>query len=185
MPTITDQIRNAAIGIQRNGPRGLAGLYDLAAQRLLRYSLQITRNQHDAEDALQATMSKVMTNPSVLIKADAPWPYLLTMCRNESVLILRRRRPWAMLTAIADLLTSSPVDEIEQDEQNAAVWIALRALPAAQREVVVLKVWENLTFAEISQVLGMPAATAASRYRYAIEKLGRLLRKEYAEVHDG
>jgi len=52
---------------------------------------------------------------------------------------------------------------------------ALRTLPEEQREVVVLKLWGELTFKEIAAALEIPANTAASRYRYALEALrGRI-----------
>jgi RNA polymerase sigma-70 factor (ECF subfamily) len=50
------------------------------------------------------------------------------------------------------------------------------ALPEDQRAVVHLKIWEDMTFAQIGETLGLPANTAASRYRYALEKLEALLR---------
>ena len=52
---------------------------------------------------------------------------------------------------------------------------ALGALPPDQREVVALKIHGSLTFAEIAAVVGTSANTAASRYRYALEKLRALL----------
>jgi RNA polymerase sigma-70 factor (ECF subfamily) len=42
--------------------------------------------------------------------------------------------------------------------------------------VVVLKVWQGMTFAEVASALDIPAKTAASRYRYAMEKLRQWLR---------
>ena len=48
---------------------------------------------------------------------------------------------------------------------------ALLALPAEQREVVALKIDGGLTFAQIAQVMDVSINTAASRYRYALEKL--------------
>jgi RNA polymerase sigma-70 factor, ECF subfamily len=175
-------VRDSAKRVADNGAHGLAGLYDLTAQRLLRYAVQITRNQHDAEDAVQATLTRVVSDAGLLYRADSPWPYLLQMVRNESLVILRKRRPWAILHSLTDLLTHQPIDEVEKEEEDRAVWLAMRTLPTAQREVVVLKIWEELTFAEIGQILELPAATAASRYRYAIEKLARLLRPAESEV---
>jgi RNA polymerase sigma factor (sigma-70 family) len=57
--------------------------------------------------------------------------------------------------------------ELPDDELAAAV----AALPEAQREVVALKIDAGLTFAEIAAVTGTSLNTAASRYRYALEKL--------------
>jgi RNA polymerase sigma-70 factor (ECF subfamily) len=48
---------------------------------------------------------------------------------------------------------------------------ALRTLPPEQRELVALKIEGDLTFGEIAVVLGISPNTAASRYRYALEKL--------------
>jgi RNA polymerase sigma-70 factor (ECF subfamily) len=48
---------------------------------------------------------------------------------------------------------------------------ALLSLPAEQREVISLKIDGELTFAQIAEVIGVRANTAASRYRYALEKL--------------
>jgi RNA polymerase sigma-70 factor (ECF subfamily) len=52
---------------------------------------------------------------------------------------------------------------------------ALVALPLEQREVIMLKIDGELTFAQIAQVIGASMNTAASRYRYALEKLRKLL----------
>lgn len=48
---------------------------------------------------------------------------------------------------------------------------ALARLPAAQREVLVLKIWGELTFDAIARELDIPLNTAASRYRYALAAL--------------
>lgn len=47
----------------------------------------------------------------------------------------------------------------------------VNSLPDEQREVVVLKVWAEMTFEQIGEALGIPMNTAASRYRYAIISL--------------
>jgi RNA polymerase sigma-70 factor (ECF subfamily) len=49
-------------------------------------------------------------------------------------------------------------------------------LPSEQREVVVLKIWGGLTFAQIAEQLELSAHTAASRYRYALSKLRESLK---------
>jgi RNA polymerase sigma factor (sigma-70 family) len=67
-------------------------------------------------------------------------------------------------------------DDIYQREETAEhVRRILKTLPTAQYEVVVLKHWEDLTFAEIAAALGKSQNTVASRYRYAMEKLQRSL----------
>jgi RNA polymerase sigma-70 factor (ECF subfamily) len=60
-------------------------------------------------------------------------------------------------------------------EQAQLLESAVRQLPPEQREVVALKVWGELTFAEIAVALGIPQNTASSRYRYALSSLRKIL----------
>jgi RNA polymerase sigma-70 factor (ECF subfamily) len=64
---------------------------------------------------------------------------------------------------------------VEATERSQQLDRAMRALPAEQQAVVTLKIWGELTFAEIAGVLDIPANTAASRYRLALESLRRRL----------
>jgi RNA polymerase sigma-70 factor (ECF subfamily) len=61
------------------------------------------------------------------------------------------------------------------EETSEQIRRILRSLPQSQYEVVILKHWEDLTFAEIAEALELPQNTVASRYRYAMEKLQRSL----------
>jgi len=179
----TNSVRQCAQRIQESGAAALGGLYDLTSMRLVRFAAAITRNQHDAEDAVSTALLKVAGRPSLLIDSACPWPYLLQMVRNESLQLLRRKQKWSVTQGLLDLLTWSKVDELEREESIRAVWKALRELPTEQSEVVVLKVWEGFTFQQISDVLGIPAPTAASRYRYGLAKLSSLLKECPEEVN--
>ena len=181
----TEKVRKYGYLIAEGGPPALSGLYDLTAHRLVRLAVTITRNQHDAEDAVQSALVSIVSRPLILAKADNPWHYLLRMVRNESLVVLRKKRRWTFGMGLSDLLTSTSVDEVEQAETHRAVWLALRSLPTDQREVVVLKIWEGLTFQEIADVLDCTLPTAASRYRYALQKLTTKLRVFGSEAcHD-
>ncbi len=180
--SFTTQVQQCAERLSELGVAALSGLFDLTSTRLVRLAVTITRNQHDAEDAVQSVLARVATAPRLLSRADEPWHYLLRMVRNESLLILRRSRRSLTLVGLTDLLTRTSVDQAEQEESFRAVWLALRRLPVRQSEVVVLKVWEGLTFAQIGEVLAVSPATATSRYRYALEKLSLLLAPQAPEA---
>ena len=53
---------------------------------------------------------------------------------------------------------------------------AVRQLPEEQREVFLLRQLQGMAFAEIAEVVGIPANTVKSRMRYALERLQRALR---------
>ena len=69
-------------------------------------------------------------------------------------------------------LQGEPADgaRLQNTEDAANLEKAIMALPEGQREVPVLKVFEQLTFREIAEVMSISENTAASRYRYALKK---------------
>ena len=62
---------------------------------------------------------------------------------------------------------------IEQKETARLIDRAIKQMPEKFREVVMLKIWSGLTFAQIAEALDIPLNTAASRYRYGLEILKR------------
>ena len=127
-----------------------------------------------AEDAVQETFvhlarALARTPPPVV-----SYPYLAAMVRNEcfTVLRTRRRRP-----EDPDLLVECEAPDATEEERMI-LNRALGALPAEQREVMYLKVFEGLTFQEIADRSGVSINTAASRYRYATTALRRALSPE-------
>lgn len=171
-----------ATQLAEEGPAALGALFDLTSQRLVRYAVAISRNQHDAEDAVQAALARVASEPHRLCRASQPWPYLLQMVRNQALLTMRKKRRLRFFADLRDLFTRCPVDELEREEVHRAVWEALRRLPTPQAEVVVLKIWEEMTYAQIAEVLTISPDTAASRYRYAMRKLSGILAAEQGGV---
>jgi RNA polymerase sigma-70 factor (ECF subfamily) len=143
----------------------LGSLYDAWASRLLAYMMTITRNRAKAEDALQNLFVKLATGRPAI---EDPAVYLFRAARNEAIRVSRRRaeRPLADLDLLA-----APGGSADA----AAVGEALDRLPPEQLDVVMLHVFEGLTFRETAAVLGIPPDTAASRYRYALENLRGLL----------
>jgi RNA polymerase sigma-70 factor (ECF subfamily) len=176
-------VKESADRLAEAGVAGLGGLFDLTAQRLVRFAAAMARHQHDAEDAVQAALTRLAGQPRRLAGLDHPWPYLLRMVRNEVLAGVRRRQQSKAAGTLADLVTHCPVDEAEREESHQAVWTALRTLPPDQAEVVVLKIWEELTFAQIGEVLEISPNTAASRYKYGMARLTSRLARQREALH--
>jgi len=172
--SIRTEVASIAVDLSRGSLTALTRLYDAVTPRLIRYSEMLTRNRADAEDALQTTLVRIARNPRQLAKAENPWAYLVRMTRNEAFKIVEKRRQVPSLAA--QLRTERAAEiELEARESREQIQNAIRRLPSEQAEVVVLKIWENFTFAEIAEMTGESPNTAASRYRYALEKLSRFL----------
>lgn len=171
------EIRRCAVDVKLQGVLALGSLFDLVARRALRLAVSITGKPEDAEDVVQSVMLRIAHDPTRLATAVYPALYLIQMVRNESLTVLRKRKRTQCcgeLTESAEVPTAASADHPAWDSLDA-VQTALDRLPPTQAQVVVLKVWERLTFAEIGQLLGVSANTAASRYRYALDKLSHSL----------
>jgi RNA polymerase sigma-70 factor (ECF subfamily) len=164
---LDDQPRQAASLLS---DQAVAAVYDACAAGLYRYALMILADRQGAEDAVQQAFAKLLSRRDRAAGLECPEAYLRAAVRNEcySLLRSRRREPPREdgLLEIADPAHG-------RDDERLAIEGALRELPPDQREVVFLKVYEGLTFREIGERLGEPANTAASRHRYAMEKLRR------------
>jgi RNA polymerase sigma-70 factor (ECF subfamily) len=168
-------VRNCAQRLSQSPEVALTELFDLTAERLVRYAMSVTSSQADAEDALQGAFSRIARRPQLLVAAKLPWSYLLQAVRNEALRILQRNKARKRLPVAAAAMPASAEQQVLQQESAEQIRRILDSLPSEQSEVVILKHWEDLTFAEIAEVLGISQNTVASRYRYAMEKLQRAL----------
>ncbi len=163
----------------------LAQLYDSHAAALFAFLLNVTRSEADSCDALQDVFVKLAERPQRLAGVREMRPFLLRLAHCAAIDAHRRR---ATRDAAAERAAFEPValfaeaDDPDTEAFRAALAEAFAELPGEQRAVVHLKLWEGLTFAEIADALGIPANTAASRYRYGLDKLQTHLRPLYEEL---
>jgi RNA polymerase sigma-70 factor (ECF subfamily) len=143
------------------------------APGLVLFARQWARSAADAEDIVQEAFVRFWRKQHDVSNRGL----LYATVRSIALDFLRRdsRRTKRESVAMEDVdQTVEPAFEIESDEQRALVG-ALDLLPAEQREVLTLKIWNELTFAEIASALGISQNTAASRYRYALAALKKNL----------
>ncbi len=143
-------------------------LYDRFAGGLYRYALMILAEPAGAADAVQQVFVALLGGAGSAM--DDEERYLRRAVRNACYSALRQRRPNVLSASDAPLLEAVAADRDRPDER-IAIEQAMRALPAEQREVIHLKVFEGWTFQEIANVSGESINTVASRYRYAIDKM--------------
>lgn len=174
------QLQHCANRLAQEGIVVLEDIYDLVGPRLVRYAFALTRNHDDAEDAFQAAMVRLARFPHALARADNPWAYFVRMVRNEALRLMQKRKGTSALP-VTELGTEEPFP-LDEAEMKRSIRLAVEKLPPNQSEVVVLKIWEEMTFLEIADVLDESPNTVASRYRYGLEKLTRLLKGLSSEV---
>jgi len=162
-------------------------LYDEHAQALFAFLLNFTRDENDTRDVLQEVFIKLARQPELLRGVHEERAFLLRLAHNAAIDLMRRRGTRAKHHEAfgADAETLSPfaaADDPDEQVFRAELAAALGELPSEQRAVVHLKLWEGLTFEQIAAAIDIPLNTAASRYRYGLNKLRERLRPIYEEI---
>ena len=143
--------------------------------RLLLCARLWTRSLADAEDVVQEAFVRFWRHQRQL--GGEPQALLITSIRRVAVDLSRRENRRTAREQQAEEVSgrTEPFFEtpVEDRERVLLVEAALRSLPPEQREVLVLKIWGELTFEQIAGQLAVPPNTAASRYRYALAALRR------------
>jgi RNA polymerase sigma-70 factor (ECF subfamily) len=140
---------------------------------LVLFARQWVRSAADAEDIVQEAFVRFWRrNGSIENRG-----LLYSMVRTIALDLIRRdnRRARREAAAVADSEQAVEPEFHFDDDSQRDLALALDRLPKDQREVLVMKIWNDLTFAEIGQALGVSQNTAASRYRYALEGLRKTL----------
>ena len=166
-------------------PDELARLYDQHADALCAFLLNVTRDQADTRDTLQEVFLKLARRPALLDGARNERAFLLRLAHNAARDLFRRQMTRSQNESrfAAEVpLVFEAAESAEDQAHRTAVSAALAELPEEQRAVVHLKLWEDLTFEGIADVLGISPNTAASRYRYGLDKLRARLRPLQQEL---
>jgi RNA polymerase sigma-70 factor (ECF subfamily) len=139
--------------------------YEAKATGLILYGRALGLSHGEAEDVLQETFLALMQRAQL---PSQPENYCLRSFRNRA--LNHKRSLWRRLTRELEsarwferLPEESPA---ERDAMNC-----LAELPVEQREVIVLKIWNQFTFEEIGGLLEISPNTVAGRYRYGLQKI--------------
>lgn len=157
-------------GLAAGREEAFADLYDYFSPSLLRVAMSLLASRHDAEDAVQEVFVGLMRARARLPNVKNLRAYLFAALRRAAARLVAARRERSLSSEQEQALAGPEKKEVDS-EQAARLERALRMLPSEQREIVALKIEGELTFAEIAAVLAISPNTAASRYRYALEKL--------------
>lgn len=166
-----------------------ADFEEYVAQRgpaLLRLATLVTGNETDAQDAVQDALSRALPRWERIARADDPDAYVRRMIVNAHTSAWRRFRRKESPVA---LVRSEEVVDAEAAGlahlDHARVWAACRSLAHDQRVAVVLRFYEQLSYAEIAGLTGVAEATARSRVHRALDRLRPVLDQTDRSDRDG
>ncbi|MFE7929714.1 SigE family RNA polymerase sigma factor [Streptomyces sp. NPDC057456] len=138
--------------------------------RLVRTAYLLTGDVHHAEDLTQTALAKAYRSWRRISRSDNPEAYvrrMLVSCNSDR---FRKRR-------VTEALTAAPPERAGRDEgagrveERGSLLAGLAQLPPKQRAVVVLRYWEDLSEAEVADVLGCSPGTVKSQASKGLAKL--------------
>jgi RNA polymerase sigma-70 factor (ECF subfamily) len=139
------------------------------AETFFLYARQQTRSESDAKDVLQETLTEIWTKSNGSVPDRS---LVFATIRRRAIdlgrsLSRRSKREFNYISEDASWFT---IDYASADTEETLAH-AIMKLPDHLREVLILKLWGEMTFPKISELTGVSTATATSRYRYALEHL--------------
>lgn len=147
-----------------------------------RLALSILDDPDEADDATQEVFLHALRALESFRghAAFKTWLFSITVnvCRNRLGRARSRGRLQQMLQSLFPPEQAHPEKAAVQNEADAALWLAIRALDDKHRLPVILRYYHDLSVADIAEVLGIPSGTVHSRLNHAREKLRMLLKEE-------
>jgi RNA polymerase sigma-70 factor (ECF subfamily) len=141
---------------------------------------QILGNADDAADAVHDAFETVLAKPGSYDERKGPLrPWFLRVVRNRCIDMLRRRRGSDVPVDQLPDVAQTPDEAIQVAETAQAIQAALGSIARDKREIVLLRDYLDLSYAEIADVLDIVPGTVMSRLHRA-----RMALKEALDQHD-
>lgn len=188
----TAELRDLVERARQGDPSAYDTLVDLYANRLYGFLYRLTGSRTDAEDLLQDLFLRVVRTLPQYDHRGALEGWLFRIATNlarDHIRRIRRTPPTLSIQAEpetdgdrsctwrqpADASAQAPGQRMERGEDADALQQALAVLPAPEREVIMLRHFSDMGFADIAEVMGTPLGTALARAHRGLAKLRRML----------
>jgi len=155
----------------------IENIYDRYGDRMYHYLVLKLRSSSDAEDVLQEVFYRLVRYGLRLRLVRNHAAFVFKMARNEANRFLRKKAKNPDDSWSAECIAMTYRDNLVVPDPLAFKHVieALARIPENQQEVIILKIFEELTFKEIAFICSISNNTAASRYRYGLKKLQEIL----------
>lgn len=168
--------------VAKGDPDAFARLYDRHKEGLLNFCYRMLRNWEDAGDIFQDAFRYLHAHAASYQPTAKFTTYLFHIARNMCIDVLRRRKRWNLqqLDPGIDVADGAPAPAppLEQGEMEEKIKKAMEELPEPYREVVHLRVVEDLAYEEIAEVLECPVGTVKSRLHSGLGLLRQILKRK-------
>jgi len=172
---------------QEGDKQAFSILYERYSSSVLSYLYRMLGNVEDVESVGQEVFLRAFRFAATYRYPQKFSTWLFTITRSLAINNARRRKrsPVRNVTELnlegVDMsgdpykVAARATDDVEKQEEIARVLTALEDLPSDQKEVIVLGVFQDLSYAEMEEITGTKAVTLRSRMFHGLKKLGKML----------
>lgn len=168
--------------VAQGDPDAFARLYERHKEGLLNFCYRMLRNWEDAGDIFQDAFRYLHVHAATYRPTARFTTYLFHIARNMCIDVLRRRKRWNLRPLDPHIdVPDGPLEAappLEQGEIEEKIRKAMEELSEPYREVVHLRVVEDLAYEEIAEVLECPVGTVKSRLHVGLGLLRQILRRK-------
>jgi len=166
-------------GLQCGNDRAFAAVYQRYGEGVFAYCLKILADRQLAEDVLQETFLKVQEQVQSLRRNASFRSWIFRIARNEAMMHFRKTRLNGRLADDSVWDEETPHEMLVSAERSEIVNRLLESLKHEYREVLVLLVYENMSYAEIASITGATESSVKSRIFRARKAMIEKLKKHY------
>lgn len=169
MPKTDHDIRRA----KRGDSEAFGALYDAYADKIYRYLYYRTQHRETAEDLTSQTFLKALDGLSGFDEARGTFSaWIYRIARNALIDHYRATRETVDIDDVWDLKSDEDVErDVEARERIEKLQPYLKALPKDQRELLLLRLWDGLSYAEISAIVGRSEDACKMAYSRTVARL--------------
>jgi RNA polymerase sigma-70 factor (ECF subfamily) len=174
--------RLLVVRAQAGDEAALGELVERYSPRLRYFLRKLLASAHEAEDALQDVWLDVLRCLPRLSAPGALRSWLYRIARDRAFRVLRKAG--RNMQPLEEAYVANGQAEVEfSPDEAAAIHAALDRLPAEQREVLVLRFLEEMSYEDIARVVGCEMGTVRSRLYYGKQALRKVLEAEKKGAH--
>lgn len=167
--------------LKKRDKKAFAELFNEYKLPVYYLALRWTKSKLDAEDILQKTFLNAYLGISLFREQSSIKTWLfqiaINLLNNHSRFFKNKKMDDIMDYSIPTK-DVSPLQESEIKEENKNILEKINKLKGKQRSILLLRLYEDLSFSEIADIVKCTENSAKVNYHYAIEKLRQLLEKE-------
>jgi RNA polymerase sigma-70 factor, ECF subfamily len=156
-------------------------LYGRYRQPLFSYCRSLLRDPGRAEDVVHDTFVRIFKHGNALVNSGSARSWIFRIAHNEALMLLRRQREVAEPETDSVWETATPQSILEQEEETSLVRHLIGRLKKEYREVLQLREYEQLSYAEIAGITGDTESSVKSRIYKARRALAQAMTPWYRE----